>query len=406
MKHYLGARILGGLMALVMLGIVLLFSGKDNVAGIYLAVGVAMVVLAPLGLIGLLMSIVYLRRRAPAKAYWSIWGPPLAFLACLWLYSIFDEVRNHRFEQAHPNIKEVHINLSGRSLWLDSETRSGNSNAYDELPGAQPENFVRLTRYFWDNDDLDRLRPYAGSRLVADFDSVAVHYGHPGNTPATRLPAVVATPYPEIPKLFNNRQPSASDEAALLTYLYFHYADRVEVTPALRLSGSQEMDFWGRKIPLVAFHLANLHALPLARLEIDGQAVDLGDHAFVSESPDDACTSRNRSAFAINELKGPLRVRWQFAEANPRWHEALAQVPEFSKAYRPAGRAHLTEITLYFQDDGSIVAERSLEIDQAQQRLTLLTTGPGQPLRRPAPCGTAAERYSDEVEIRRDPPRP
>ncbi|MFV5215570.1 hypothetical protein ACLIIZ_17745 [Azonexus caeni] len=405
MKPYLGARILGGLMALVMLGIVLLSSG-DNVAGIYLAVGVAMVVLAPLGLIALLMSILYLRRRAPAKAYWSIWGPPLAVLACLWLYDLFDEIRRHRFHQAHPNIEEVHINLSGRSLWLDPETTSGSSTFSGELPGAQPENFARLTRYVWNNDDLDRLWPYAGSRLAPNFNSLAVHYGHPGNTPATRLPALVATPYPEFSKLFKGRQPSASDEAALLTYLYFHYADRVEVTPALRLSGSQEMDFWGRKIPLVAFHLANLHALPLARLEIDGQAVALGDHAFTSESPDDACTSRNYSTFAINELNGPLRVRWQFAEANPRWHEALAQVPKSSKPYRPAGRAHLTDVTLYFQDDGSIVAERSLEIDQAQQRLTLLTTGPGQPLRRPAPCGAAADRYTDEVEIRRDPPRP
>lgn len=405
MKPHLGARILGGLMALVMLGIVLLSSG-DNVAGIYLAVGVAMVVLAPLGLIALLMSILYLRRRAPAKAYWSIWGPPLAVLACLWLYDLFDEIRRHRFQQAHPNIEEVHINLSGRSLWLDPETTSGSSTFSGELPGAQPESFARLTRYVWDNDDLDRLWPYAGSRLAPNFNSLAVHYGHPGNTPATRLPAVVATPYPEFSKLFNGRQPSASDEAALLTYLYFHYADLVEVTPALRLSGSQEMDFWGRKIPLVAFHLANLHALPLARLEIDGQAVDLGDHAFASESPDDACTSRNYSAFAINELNGPLRVRWQFAEANPRWHEALAQIPKFSTPYRPAGRARLTDVTLYFQDDGSIVAERSQEIAQAQQRLILLTTGPGQPLRRPAPCGTAADRYTDEVEIRRDPPRP
>lgn len=406
MKPHLGAAILGGLMALVMLGMLLLVSGDSNVGSIYLAVGVAMVVLAPLGLIGLLMSIVYLRRRAPAKAYWLMWGPPLAVLACLWLVSLFNQRQDRSFELAHPDIREVHVNLSGRSLWLDPESTVNDSAGADGLPGEQPASFVSLTRYAKDYYGHDRMQAYAGSRLAPAFDSLAVHYGHPANTPATRLPVVVAVPYPKLDALLDSHQLANLGEASVLVHLYFHYADRVEVTPALRLSGSQEMDFWGRKIPLVAFHLANLHALPLARLEIDGQAVDLGDHAFTSESADGACTSRNYSAFAINELSGPLRVRWQFAEANPRWHEALAQVPKFSTPYRPAGRARLTDVTLYFQDDGSIVAERSLEIAQAQQRLTLLTTGPGQPLRRPAPCGTAADRYTDEVEIRRDPPRP
>lgn len=101
-------------------------------------------------------------------------------------------------------------------------------------------------------------------------------------------------------------------------------------------------------------------------------------------------------------LQEIFRVRWQFAQPEPRWHEAVVSVPEFRSAKRPAGRVHPTRVDLYFQNGGRVVAERSLEIDLAQEKRTLLTTGPGEPLQRPAPCGMAADFFHGEVAIIRD----
>lgn len=399
-KSFTGGVVSGGLTALVMLGLLVFIVVDDQLSSIYLSMLIAVALLGPLLLVNLLLSAVYARRRAPGAAFLWIWGPPLAVLTGLWLFASFRQMRDDSFDLAHPNIREVHVNLSGRSLWLDPESTVNDSAGAGELPAGQPEKFVALTRYARDYYGHDRLLPYTGSRLAADFTSLAVYYGQPAETAATRLPLVVAAPYPDVARFMSSQQIAHQGEASVLVHLYYHYADRVEVAPALRLSGSQAMDQWGRQIPLVAFHLANLHALPLARLEIDGQAVDLGDAAFASEdAADGGCTSRNYAAHAINELDAPLRVRWQFAEPQARWHAAVVRVPEYASARRPVGRARSTSVELYFQDDGSVVAERSLEIDQAEQKFALWTTGPGQALRRRPPCGTAAERYDERVEI-------
>lgn len=392
-------------MALVMAGLLLFVFLEDQLYAAYLAPLIGIVVLGPLLLLNLVFSAIYLKRRVPARAYWLMWGPPLGVLAGLWLFISVQQVSDKFFERAHPNIREVHVNLSGRSLWLDPESTVNDSADAGELPGDQPGHFVSFTRYAETYYGKDRMLAYSGSRLAADFTRLRVFPGEPAKTPALLRPVVVAAPYPDLARFLNRERISPQDEAGFLVYLYYHYADRVEVVPALRLAGSQTMDLWGRPLPVVSFHLANLRALPLARLEIDGQAIDLGDAAFASESAEgNGCVYRNYEAHAVNDLSRPLKVRWQFAQPAARWHEAVVSVPEFNVARRPRGRAEMINVELYFQDDGSVVAERSLAFDQAQQKFALWTTGPAIPLRRPAPCGTAADRYREDAELVLDRP--
>lgn len=403
MKSFIGSAILGMAMAVVMVGLLIFVLWQNHLYSIYVALWVGIGVLGPLLLANLVFSAVYIKRQAPSLVYLWMWGPSFAVLAGIWLIASFMQIKDETSEAAHPNIREVHINLSGRSLWLDPESTVNDSAGAGELAGNRPGSFISFTRYAKDYYGKDRMFAYAGSRLSADFKSLRVFHGKPAETSPTMLPVLVAAPYPDLTSFMDRHQIAHLGEASVLVYHYYHYADRVEIAPALRLSGLQAMDLWGRKIPVVAFHLANLRALPLARLEIDGQAVDLGGSAFARESADsNGCTSRNYQAHVVNELSRPLKVRWQFAQPDPRWHETMVSVPEFGSARRPSGRAHSTSVDLYFQDDGSVVAERSLEIDQAQQKLTLLTTGLAEPLRQTPPCGTAADRYTEQVSIIQD----
>jgi hypothetical protein len=403
-KSFTGGAVVGGLMALVMAGL-LLISFIDEHYFFYLLI-LAVIVLGPLLLLNLVFFAVYLKRRAPARAYWLMWGPPFGVLAGLWPFISGQQISDKLFERAHPNIREVHVNLSGHSLWLDPESTVNDAKGAGELPGNQPGHFASFTRYAQTYYGKDRMLAYSGSRLAADFTSQRVFPGEPAETAALLRPVVLAAPYPDLARFLSRERISPQDEAGFLVYLYYHYADRVEVAPALRLAGSQAMDLWGQPLPVVSFHLANLRALPLARLEIDGQAIDLGDAAFASESAEgNGCVYRNYEAHAVNALSRPLKVRWQFAQPATPWHEAVVSVPQFDPARRPKGSAQTINVELYFQDDDSVVAERSLAFDQAQQKFALWTTGPAPSLRRPAPCGTAADRYREDAEVILDRPQ-
>lgn len=407
MKSHSAGPVVGLVMAAVIAALFALLGGSKSIGAVYLAAAGGMFVVGPLAVVNLILSVVYWRRQAPARTYLWMWGSPLAvLLAVALISSVYDGIRAGRernFEMAHPNIREVHVNLSGRSLWLDPESTANDSKGAVELPGNQPERFVAFTRYAKPYYGEDRMLAYAGARLATDFREMRVFYGKPDGTPPTTLPVVVRPEaFPDTAS-FLDKLSFKGGEAAVLQYWYYHYPDRIEVVPALDLAGSQAMDLWGTNAPVAGFHLANLTGKPIVRLEIDGQALALGEDAVFPETGEgNTCWARNHVVHAVNRLSAPLRVRWQFAQPNAPWQEAVVTVPSFKSGQAPRGRPRASSIELYFQADGSVVAERSQEIDLPRDGFSLRTTGPVPALRKAPPCGLAPDRYSDQAVVIRD----
>ena len=94
-------------------------------------------------------------------------------------------------------------------------------------------------------------------------------------------------------------------------------------------------------------------------------------------------------------------MRWQLAGVNPSWREASVAVRAFG-AGPVKGRIRSTSVELYFQKDGSVVAEPSQLIDQPGKKLALRIHDQAPPLRQTPPCGRAKDRYADWVEVIRE----
>jgi hypothetical protein len=298
-----------------------------------------------------------MRCDATGLTYVWMWTPTLAVLLVqAVLYAVQIQLKQ-AIEAAHPIISEMHVNLSGRSLWLDPDEAANGTNGAVEMPGNDPAKFIAFNRYYDDNND--KMTAYDAARLADSFREMRVFYGESANTPPTLIPVRQPAAFPDLKTVINHLSFNGG-EASVIKYWYYHYLDHVNVVPAISLSGSQSLDLWGSAVALVEFHIANLATQAIARLEIDGQTIDLGFAAFQPErSENSACTSRNFAAHAINPLDAPLKVRWQLAQANPAWHEATVVVPDFSPGKTPIAVIRSTSVDLYFQADGSVAAERS-----------------------------------------------
>jgi len=390
MKRYIAGPIVGIAAAIVMAWLAKMLlsdsqSGAYGVALIFIVVTTA--VLAPLLLGNLVLSIRYLHRNAPGRTFAWMWLPPLAVLVAL---CVVDGVKRS-IEAAHPNIREVHVNLTGRNLWLDPEGAANSTDRAEEMPGNTPEKFVQSTRHYSNQyEKADKMTAYKVARLADSFHEMRVFYGQPEDTSPTIVPVNQPTAFPEVKSFIKYSE--GRGEESVIEYLYYHYPDHVDVVPAFSMYYGQP----DTGVPLVEFHIANLGMRPIVRMEIDGQAIELGDEAFTPESAkDSACRNRNFAAYAVNHLNAPLKVRWQLAQANPAWHEANVVVPEFGSIKVPQGLIHSTSVDLYFQADGSVVAERSqfIELSQGGPAFSVRTTGPAVPLLRKPPCGYAPDRY-------------
>lgn len=399
MKRRIAGPIVGTLAGLVMAGILLMFAVRqDSPETIYLGLLLAGVVAVPLLIANVVITGVYLWKKAAPRTYLMMWVPPVLAMGILPVSEYVSARQRDAFWAENPPIREVHVNLSGRSLWLDPDEAGDASGGYGELAGDKPEQFVPLTRY---PGGKDRMSAYTRGRLQETYREMRIFRGHPGNTAPTLMPVSQTAAFPEV-EIFRNLPRFMGKEAGIIEYWYYHYPDRVEVVPALSLSGSHDMDLWGSGLPVVDFHLANLGNLPIVRLEINGQAIALSDHAFFSETTEySGCTSRNFSAHAITRLDQPLKVRWQLGEVSPPWHEATVPVRGFGPG--PAqGRIRSTSVELYFQKDGSVVAEPSQLIDQPGKKLALRIHADAPPLRQAPPCGRVRERYAEWVQVIRE----
>lgn len=400
-KSPLAGPLVGSLAGVVAGGLIIfLFTRGDNVGGVYVAVLLGVFVLAPLLVLNLVLSVIYLRRGVPGRTFGWMWGPIVAVLCLIVLIDGIAEQKRRRDETEHPVIREVHVNLSGQRLVFDPAGKGGEPRGEIVLPGDPPGALVKMSRYFGEDD---QLAIYDKARLVPSFKQMAVFSEPPAKGAPQIQPAVWrADAFPDVAS-FMKHLSFQGGEASVIVYWFFHYPDRVDVAPAIDLAGSQSMDLWGKGLAVVDFHIANLGRLPIARLEIDGATLTLGSEAFAPEdAAGNGCSSRNYAAYAVNRLQAPLKVRWQWAQANPAWQEALVEVPPFHGGPLPRGRLRSTSIELYFQADGSVVAERSQVRDLPRDEMSIHTTGPARPLASAPPCGYAPDRYGESVKVIRD----
>lgn len=117
MKSHIAGPIVGGLMALVVAGVLLMFVTRgDSPETIYLGIMLAMFVVAPLLIVNVVLTDVYLWRKAPLRTYAAMWVPPLLALAILPVSESLDGMRRDAFDKEHPAIREMHVNLSGQRV--------------------------------------------------------------------------------------------------------------------------------------------------------------------------------------------------------------------------------------------------------------------------------------------------
>lgn len=401
-KVPLGGKVMGLLVGAVAGGTAALLLGSDQDWGaVYVAAALGMFVLAPLLVANLVMTVLYVRQRAPGQVLGWMWLPLVVVASvAMSMHGLSGQARRAN-EAQYPSVREMHVNLSGRSIWFDPAGQGGGPRGRQAMPGDAPGVFTEVTRYFGDDD---QMAIYKVARLAPSFRSMTVFVETPPSGATATLPVVwQAEAFPDVASFMRHLSFQGS-EASVTEHWFFHYADRVEVVPALSLAGSQSMDLWGGPVPMVGFHIANLTHQQLARLEVDGATLGLGSEARAPEQAQGhGCTERNHAAYAINRLQAPLKLRWQWAQANPVWHEAMVEVPAFRERLdMPRGSPHLTSVTLYLQADGTVVAERSLLRGSPSGVMSLQTTGPTRPLAKTPPCGYAPDRYSEAVQVFRD----
>ncbi|ALX84184.1 hypothetical protein APT56_13880 [Achromobacter denitrificans] len=345
----------------------------------------------PLAIVLALTWVVYLvrdRGKVPGRVHALLFLPTL--LALL-IVPVDDTVRRagaDRFRDANPAITENHVNFSGRTLWLDyraASSNDGGGSPYMEPASAQNDRFSRFRRYPGANLVAAGTFPYAGAHLKPDIERYAYSSqdGNAGDSlPLRRLPA------PDLDKLL---PAFAYGEAALLIYQYFHYADHVEVAPTIeRFAGTTEDAMTAARPPgLAIFSLDNYTTQAIARLEINGQTLDLGGQAARSQAGEPCDPGRGGSP-AMLDLEQPLRVRWQTLEDPSRWHEARVVVPTFSAASQADPDKGLPRVRLYFLPDGSVAAERFREFRLRGGELAVRATGVPPQARTVVPCGAGA----------------
>lgn len=358
--------------------------------GVVLLILLALVIGLPLGLALLLTWLAYRRSAStplPAKLHAAMFLPTLAALSVLPIGAGIQDTARRWFSEAHPDIRELHVNFSGRPLWLAVGSAQTGAGSWPRMPllSGPEARFAGFIRHPQEDDVNQGRFPYAGSRLGEGEHSYAyADTDEAGQPVAVRPRPLLLRPYPDLGRL-----PSDLRESDLLVYQYFHYYDHVDVAPALgRLDASKLDELQGRLGNVVSFYLSDQYPRGLARLEIDGQTLVIGtDNERVFEAPWD-----RRSSFvgsALLDIQAPLAVRWQTLDDPARWHEASVSVPAFQGTTSRAMQASVRNVRLYFLDGGVVAAEQFLTQNLLGGDQRTVTTG--------VPVGVRADRICDNT---------
>ncbi|CCH08693.1 hypothetical protein ACOTDN_08080 [Achromobacter xylosoxidans] len=391
-KNYLFGIIVSLVLATLLAFLGLVAVSSDNLGwGMAALLSYGVLFGGPLAIVLVLTWIVYLvrdRGQVPARVHGLLFLPSLV---ALMIVPIDDQIRRagaDRFRGANPAITENHVNFSGRTLWLDYRAGSstdGGGQPYMEPASATNDRFSRFRRYPGPDLVAAGTFPYAGAHLKPDVERYAYSSqdGQAGDSlPLRRLPA------PDLGKLL---PAFAYGEAALLVYQYFHYPDHVEVAPSLgRFAASTEDAMTAARVAgLAIVSLDNHTPHAIARLEINGQTLDLGGDPARSQAGQPCDPARGGSP-AMLDLEQPLRVRWQTLQDPSRWQEARVVVPAFSAASQADPDKGLPRVRLYFLPDGSVAAERFREMRLRGGDLAVRATGVPPQAQAVVACGAGA----------------
>lgn len=370
-------------------------SGWDGLGAILFA----LFVLAPLTIVVVGMWAYCLWRSQgamPFTVHALMLGAPLTSAMIIPIGNAVSDYAHSRFTVEHPSVTETHINLTGNELVLKTAGYTTTSS-YPILWADRPEEFVQLR--IWPNPELvaNGVSPYDGARLRSDvrqYDYAPNVYVEP-QTPAAAPVPIVRAAYPDVSPLI----PIISrTEAAALVLQYFHYLDRVELAPAIRRFAASQTERMTRdNMPgLVLFTLYDYAAEPIARLEVNGQALDLGERAVeptpALPAPCKEIAMPVGAAFA--DLSQPIAVRWQTTRQPGQWNESTIVVPSFPSPLRPDEAKVPDRVLLYVLPEAAVAAERYVEFRTSNNQLGVRTTGVPETAKRIASCAGAADAYN------------
>lgn len=333
----------------------------------------------------------YLRRKnaIDQRGLAVMWLPPLAALL---LTPAYNEVASRQHEailRAHPPIAEWHVNLTGRTFWLAPEV--------GPFPhDAKPEAIRLMYRQQSRDNTTDPMREYAGLLPAPGFRHLTVFSAPRGVAPASKPVAI--GPIPAL-KLIEPAFPYGG--GPVVSYMYYHYPDRIDVAPALHLYKIERNDNPTARVPFVVFYPRNLAGPPIVRIEIDGQALQLESAVFAhSGDKDDRRLCQIPGAPAINWLNAHLKIRWQVAQANPAWREATVARPSLVHMGSARSSVKRNAVHLYFLADGSVALQREQILGLDDEAPGVRFTEPPQ-LTTPIPCGTAQDVYREHEAYRK-----
>lgn len=397
MRSYILGWIVGAALGLAIAVISLASIGAhgNQLLGLFL---IGLCVIAPLAVLLSGIWIYYLRRdkgQTPLSAQGIMWGPALLAACIVPISDGIEGLRRSNFDEEHPIMHEIHVNLTGEDLWLDTTNASGANYYRMPMRGDKPEKFVEW--YIYPTAELvDRgTLPYDGSRLKQGITSLYRYTGSVDDKMAKTIiiPIAETAPYPDTDRLASILGFQPGHDAKILVHQYYHYRDHIDVAPALaQFAVTQHDRLVDQRQAVFKVHAANLGQLPIVRLEINGQAMSLGDAALsVPLQCERVNTTLGEAIFGQDQ---PLRLRWQTSEHPYRWHEANVVIPRFYSHNMGDEKTRATSLILYFTAVGDVFAERLEEVDLPDKKLGVRTTGLPEGMTAVPPCGTAVDVYN------------
>ena len=398
-KRYWAGIALGLVTAIVIAWLGLAAQQPGLGYGIIFVLLIAAVVALPLLLALAIVTVVLLRRRPPpgnATLAW-MWVPTLCALSitpvAVWLKSL----SNDAFDRQHPPIHEQHVNLTGQELRLPLDRLSSPSGSADRLLPANATRTIEGVHYPPRGDvPANRESPYLGDLLREDATTILRRVGPLDTGENYYAPRFDNARLLRIRHGLDIAQLRTLDPSSYRDYIYYHYPDRVEVSPVLTPPGDFiEKRMAGTDIPFVHFHAANLGQTHLARIEVAGQSMPLPHQAVPPAS--EGCNRAYYSlGLAVIEKGTPITVRWQTLDAPGHWHEATVSLPSLPPVEPSSARHRLMSALLYFDTDATVKAESFMLWDLAGGNMGIQASGIPSGMT-PPPCGDATAAYNTAV---------
>ena len=318
----------------------------------------------------------------------GMWLPVLASLAILLVSESLRGKEKAAYALAHPNVREVHVNLTGRDLTFDPMIGS-----YPAMKGDGPADFLEVRRDPVSNRG-DEMAAYRGVLPAPDFKSMAVIYGPSEQGEAASVPVVVtATPAswaPFLPEL-------GTSLATRLVHFYYHYPAGVEVASAIDWDdGSRSEQDNGQ--PASGVYIHNLTSETIVRLEVNGDTVPF--YSGVAPLRAGNCSVEHSTAVLGTDLQ--LKVRWQTAQSAPIWKQATPTVPSFRNPIPAGRRVTSTTVHLFFQPGDGVTVQRARTTTTPDFYGRVHTSEPLPSFKTPPTCGDAAYQYPPTLARSRD----